>query len=39
VRSPPPEEEGVAKMSCDEMTTTSIPCPSVLLGGRKQRKS
>jgi len=36
VRSPPPEEEGEAKM-CDELTITPIPRPHVLLGGRRER--
>jgi len=33
VRSPLPEEEGVAAMMCDELTASPIPHPSVLLGG------
>ena len=33
VRSPPPEEEGAAETTCDELTATPIPCPPVLLGG------
>jgi len=32
VRSPPPEEEGVAETTCDELTVTPTPCPPVLLG-------
>jgi len=39
VRSPPPEEEGVAKM-CDELTVTPTPHPPALLvggGGREIR--
>jgi len=36
VRSPPPEE-GAAETMCDELTTTPIPHPSVLLGGRRER--
>jgi len=40
VRSPPPEEEGAAETTCDELTVTPIPCPPVLLeagggGGRE----
>jgi len=35
VRSLPPEEEEAAEMTCDELTTTLIPCPSELLGGRR----
>ena len=27
VRSPPPEEEGAAETTCDELTTTPIPVP------------
>jgi len=27
VRSPPPEEEGAAETTCDELTVTPIPCP------------
>lgn len=30
-----PWEEGVAEITYDELTTTPIPCPSVLLVGRK----
>jgi len=37
VRSPPPEEEGVAETTCDELTTTPIPHPPALLGGRRER--
>ena len=34
-RSPPPEDEEVAEKRCDELTTTPIPRPPVLLvGGR-----
>ena len=32
-RSPPPEEEEVAETTCDELTTTPIPRPPVLLSG------
>jgi len=31
VRSPSPEEEGVAETTCDQLTTTPIPCPPVPL--------
>jgi len=37
VRSPPPEEEGAAETTCDELTTTPIPRPPVPLQGRKER--
>jgi len=33
VRSPPPEEEGVAEATCEELTATPIPCPPAPLGG------
>jgi len=34
VRSSPPEEEGAAETTCDELTTTPIPCsPALLLRG------
>ena len=32
VRSPPPEEEGAAETTCDELTPTPIPRPPVPLG-------
>ena len=35
VRSPPPEEEGAAETTCDELTTTPIPRPPAPLGGRR----
>ena len=35
VRSPPPEEEGAAETTCDELTTAPIPHPPALLGGRR----
>jgi len=35
VRSHPPEEEGVAERTCDELTATPIPHPSALLRGRR----
>jgi len=38
VRSPPPEEEGAAETTCDELTATLIPRSPVLLRGRRQRK-
>jgi len=37
VRSPPPEEEGAAERTSDELTTIPIPCPPALLGGRRER--
>jgi len=37
VRSPPPEEEGAAETTCDELTVTPIARPPVLLGGRRER--
>jgi len=37
VRSLPPEEEGAAETTCDELTTTPIPHPPVPLGGRRER--
>jgi len=37
MRSPPPEEEGAAETTCDELTITTIPYPPVPLGGRRQR--
>ena len=33
MRSPPPEEEGAAETTCDELTVTPIPHPPALLGG------
>ena len=30
------EEEGAAETTCDEQTTTPIPCPLALLGGRRE---
>jgi len=38
VRSPPPEEEGVAETTCDELTATPIPRPPVPLGGEEVEK-
>jgi len=38
VRSPPPEEEGAAETTCDELTVTSIPCPPAPLGGEEREK-
>jgi len=35
MRSPPPEEKGAAETMSDELTTTPIPCPLVLPGGRR----
>ena len=37
VRSLPPEEEGAAETTCDDLTVTPIPHPPVLLGGRRER--
>ena len=39
MRSPPPEEEGAAETMCDELTTTPIPHPPVLLWGEEVEKS
>ena len=37
VRSPPREEEGAAETTCDELTTTPIPCPPLpLVGGGRE---
>ena len=38
LRSPPPEEEGAAKTTCDELTTAPVPCPPEPLGGEKGEK-
>ena len=38
VRSPPPEEEGAAETTCDELTVTPIPRPSVPLGEGEEAK-
>jgi len=35
VRSPPPEEEGAAEATCNELTVTPIPRPPAPLGGRR----
>lgn len=32
VRSPPPEEEGAAKTTCDELTAASLPRPGWAAG-------
>jgi len=37
VKNPPPEEEGAAEITWDELTATPIPHPPVLLGGRRER--
>jgi len=37
VRSPLPEEEGLAETTCDELTVTPIPHPPVPLRGKRQR--
>ena len=33
MRSRPPEEEGAAEITWDELTPTPIPCPPAPLGG------
>jgi len=33
------EEEGAAETTCDELTTTPIPCPPVLLSGKEVENS
>lgn len=38
VSSPPSKEEDVSETRCDKLTSTTIPCPSALLGERRQRK-
>jgi len=38
VRSPPPEVEGAAEITCDELTATPIPHPPAVLEGRRYRK-
>jgi len=35
VRSLPPEEEGAAETTSDELTAAPIPCPSTVFGGRR----
>jgi len=37
VRSPPPQEEGAAETTCDELTTTPIAHPPALLGGSREK--
>jgi len=37
VRSPPPEKEGAAETTGDELTTAPIPHPAAPLGGRRER--
>jgi len=37
VRSPPPEGQGAAETTCDELTVTPIPHPPAPLGGRRER--
>jgi len=37
VRSPPPEEEGAAETTCDELTATPIPHPPAPYGRRRER--
>jgi len=34
VRIPPPEEEGAAETTCDELTVTPIPRPPAMLDAR-----
>jgi len=37
VRSPPPEKEGVAEATCDELTTTPVShLPALLRGGGRE---
>jgi len=31
------EKEGAAETTCDELTTTPVPCPPALLGGRREK--
>ena len=38
MRSPPPEEEGAAETTCDELTQTPIPHPPAPLGGEEVEK-
>jgi len=37
VRSPPPEGQGAAETTCDELTVMPIPHPPAPLGGRRER--
>ena len=37
MRSLPPEEEGAADTTCDELTVTPIPRPPAPLGGRREK--
>jgi len=37
VRRLPPEGQGAAETTCDELTVTPIPCPPAPLGGRRER--
>ena len=37
VRSPPPEGQGAAETTRDELTLTPIPCPPAPLGQRRER--
>jgi len=39
VRCPPPQEEGAADTTCDELTVTPIPHPPVPLRGEEVEKS
>ena len=38
MRSPPPEEEGAAETTCDELTQTPIPRPPAPLEGEEVEK-
>jgi len=37
VRSPPPEEEGAAKTTCDELTATPIPSSCSACGDKVEK--
>jgi len=37
VRSPPPEGQGAAETTCDELTVTPIPHPPAPLRGKRER--
>ena len=38
VRSPPPEEEGVAETTCDELTVTPFPYSPCAAGEEEEEK-
>jgi len=38
VRGPPPEEEGAAETTRNELTATPVPCPPVPPAGEKVEK-